>query len=93
MFKSALLLLFVLAIPSGYSQVMQVRRDEPNGSADAVHVTQEDKQRRRDELRAALKSQSDEVTAGPVKAISARERAALREQLRIHGSNQQGVQP
>ena len=93
MFKSALLLLCVFTIPSAYSQPLQARRDEPNGSVDMVHTAHDDKQKRREELRAALKAQGGEPATAPVKPISAHERAALREQLRVQGATPSVSQP
>jgi hypothetical protein len=93
MFKSALLLLFVLTIPSAYSQALPTHRDDPGASTGALNGHHDDKQRRREELRAALKAQSEEASSAPTKPISAHDRAALREQLRLNGAAQHLVQP
>jgi hypothetical protein len=85
MFKYLLPLIFVLLAPASFSQALQPRRDDPNSSNAALPAAQDDKQRRRDELRAALKSQGDEGVATPAKTISLQDRAALREQLRLQG--------
>jgi hypothetical protein len=85
MFKPAILLLFVLIESSAFAQALQSHRSESSAASSAAQAPQDDKQRRRDELRAALKSQGDEATATPAKTISSQDRAALREQLRVQG--------
>ena len=84
MFKFALLLLSVVIHSFALAQTLPAHREASAGAPGAVTATPDDKQRRRDELRAALKSQSDDAAA-PTKAISLQDRAALREQLRIQG--------
>jgi len=84
MLKPAFLLLSFVIETSAVAQALQAGRDEP-AAAGAIRAPHDDKQRRREELRAALKSQSDERAATPTKTISSQDRAALREQLRVQG--------
>ena len=84
MLKTVFLLLSFVIEDSAFAQAAPAHRDDPAATA-AMRAPQEDKQRRREELRAALKSQSDERAATPAKTISSQDRAALREQLRVQG--------
>lgn len=51
--------------------------------ASSLQPAPDDRLKRREELRAALKAQGDDATASAARATSPQDRAALREQLRL----------
>lgn len=61
------------------------------GNASGLHAPADDRLKRREELRAALKAQGDDAPATTARGISPQERAALREQLRLQAGHS-GVQ-
>jgi len=86
MFKPALTLCIALTAWPAFSQVAVSPRNNATRPAARPVVLQDDKQKRRDEVRAAIKAQDNDAANAPAKPISSRDRAVLREQLRMQGA-------
>lgn len=89
----SLILVFLPALAAAQGQMHG--KDGPGGNAvsnvPGQSAPADDRIKRREELRAALKAQGDEAPPAAARGISPQERAALREQLRLQAGHS-GVQ-
>ncbi len=86
MFKPVFFLFIALEALAACSLAAAAERKLQANAAGIAAAVPDEKQKRRDELRAALRAQGDEADIRPARHASPRERAALREQLRMQGT-------